>query len=88
MDIEAEVAEYRPHVKVLAVDGSAVSVVTLDDIEFLVEATPGGYRIVTTSLTDVTRTQYDDLNQLLSSLSAGYRQSVASSLFAKLQRLS
>lgn len=88
MDIEAEVSEYRDHVRYLGVEGHIVSVVTLENIEFKIEVTAGGYNILSSSLADLSRSSYDDLNQLLTSLSSEYRNSISQSLFTKLQSLS
>jgi hypothetical protein len=42
MDPESEVAEFRPHVKTLEVDGPRIAITTLEDITISAELTTVG----------------------------------------------
>jgi hypothetical protein len=86
MDLEAEVAEFHPHVRSLVCEDCFLTLVTLEDYELRIEVSASGYDIISSSVA-VTRSGYDDLNQLLTCVSKGYRDSISRSLFAKLERL-
>lgn len=45
MNVEEEVAEFRPHVTRLDVDGPNISITTLEGIEIRAELTPTGLHI-------------------------------------------
>ena len=60
MNVEEEVAEFRPHVTRLDVDGPNISITTLEGIEIRAELTPTGLHISECSV-DTDRMSYDDL---------------------------
>lgn len=86
MEIQQEIQEYTSHVKSLEVVGSIIYIRTLEDIYISGEFNTQGLFIKSSSVF-LDRTGYDDLGQLLTSVSPGYRNSFSNELIAKLSKL-
>ena len=87
MNISEEVEEYRAHIKSLKITGNALEILTLEDFLITVEVTSEGY-FITSSSAPISQDKFDDLGQLLTTLSPRYRDSFSQELYSKLLNLS
>ncbi|OMJ86522.1 hypothetical protein SteCoe_11937 [Stentor coeruleus] len=87
MNLADEVLEYKKHVANLEVDNQLVHIKTLENIQITVELRSNGYYVLS-STADLEQQGFDDLNQLLCSVSQSYRDSFTNELFSKLSKLS
>lgn len=87
MNLAEEVEEYKKHVANLEVHGQTVHITTLENIQITVELRSNGYYILS-STAHLEQQAFDDINQLLCSVSQSYRDSFTNELFSKLSKLS
>lgn len=88
LNVLAEFEEFRPHLKSLTpltADNTLIHIVTKEDIDLRVRWTAAGLVIESASVT-MQKNAYDDLNQVLTEVSALYRNSFMTSLFARLSQ--
>lgn len=92
INLEEEISEFRVYnyvkqIHVVSLEDFTVSLTTIEDVSILAKWTQAGL-IILESSTELPSSRYDDLTQLLNSISPGYRSCFASSLFSKLNELS
>jgi hypothetical protein len=87
MNLEEEVQEFRAHTKRLTIEDRRIEIVTLEDYVIRVEVETSGFFVVWASI-EIEQNNFDDMAQLLTTLSPKYRESFSQALFSKLMSLS
>jgi hypothetical protein len=92
INLEEEISEFRAfkYVKEMIVESFeeyTVRLTTLEDVRILAKWTQAGV-IILESSEELPGSRFDDLTQLLNSISPGYRACFANSLFSKLNEIS
>ena len=86
MEIEEEIKEFRKHTKNILVEGRTVKILTLEDIQIVVEFTISGVFVEFSSVF-IDRKEFDDIAQLLTYVSSEYRDSFSNELISRLNNL-